>query len=128
MHDLKFAGQIISVLEETLKKECPSKPVTSATVHVSLSPFSHVSAQRLKEIFELLIEGEKLPLIELVVNTMEIEMFCKRCRRHSRIKEPTVVCPHCKIEDIQVFVKEEFVIDVIEIETNASLFNEERAP
>ncbi len=126
MHDLTFARQIVSVIEETLRKEHSDKPVSLVTAHVSLSLFSHVSAQRLKDVFELLVEGENLPLIEIDVKTMEIDIFCKRCRRRSKVKEPTVVCPYCKIEDIQVFIQEELVIDSIEIETDASLFNEER--
>jgi len=127
MHDLRFARQIVSVIEETLRKEHSDKPVSLVTAHVSLSPFSQVSPQRLKDVFELLLEGENLPLIELDIKTMEIEIFCKRCHRYSKVKEPTAVCPYCKIEDIQVFIKEEFVIDLVEIETDASLFNEERA-
>lgn len=126
MHDLKFTQQITSVIEEILRKEYSDKPVSLITAHVSLSPFSHVSPQRLKDVFKLLLEGKDLPSIELDVKTMEIGIFCKRCRRHSKVKEPTVVCPYCKTEDIRIFIKEEFMIDSIEIETDESLFNEER--
>ncbi|MDD5165842.1 MAG: hydrogenase maturation nickel metallochaperone HypA [Candidatus Omnitrophica bacterium] len=119
MHDLTYARQIISVLKKALVKETIAKPVISATVYVSLSPVSHVSPQRLREVFELLIEGEKLPAVKLAIDVKEIEVFCKRCKKDAKVKEPVVICPSCKSEDIQVNLKEEFVIDSIEVETGA---------
>lgn len=127
MHDLQFARQIISALKETLKKWPAAKPVIALTAHVSLSPFSHVNSQRLKETFELLAEGEKLAPVRLVVKTMEIEILCRHCRGHSKTREPAVLCPRCKSEDIQVFLKEEFVVDAIEIETGPSPSQEKEA-
>ncbi|MFA5410761.1 MAG: hydrogenase/urease maturation nickel metallochaperone HypA [Candidatus Omnitrophota bacterium] len=127
MHDLKFARQIIAALEETLKKWPVAKPVISLTAHVSLSPFSHVGAQRLKETFELLAEAEGFPPVRLSVKIREIEIFCQHCRGRSKVVQPAVICPRCRSEDIRVFLKEEFVVDAIEIETSPASSQEKEA-
>jgi Zn finger protein HypA/HybF involved in hydrogenase expression len=116
MHDLKFSNEIIFIVKREIKKlgkEAASKPIV---VNVSLSPLSHVKPEGLNETFKQLVRGEGFKDIRLNVKPMEFDLYCKACKKLSKITEPVFSCPSCKSGDVDFDMKKEFFVDSIEVE------------
>jgi len=112
MHDLTYATRII----DRLKKEVTKDTATvNVTVEVSLSPFGHVTPERLKEVFGLLAEKEGFANVALEVAALGFRIHCNSCGKIWESAEPTFQCPKCGSADFEVRRMEEFSIDAIRV-------------
>ena len=113
MHETRFANEIISVLKEKLDKGASADGIV---VNVRLSPFSHVSAENLRQTFKELSAGEGFGNVSLKVLPLEILLECRACKRSSRIAKRVFDCPFCKSTDIDLKIDKEFFVESFEIE------------
>ena len=110
MHDLTYANQII----DRLKKEVANDDkAASMAVEVSLSPFSHVTPERLKDVFKLLAEDEGYTNTVLDITALEFCVHCKKCGKTWKSAKPTFKCPKCDSTDFDLEKWDEFFIDSV---------------
>ena len=118
MHDLKFASEAVFILKREvakLGKAAESKPIT---VNIALSPLSHVKPEGFKETFRHVLEQEakNIKNVKLNIKPMQFDLYCRACKKLSRISAPAVNCPACKSADIEFEMEKEFFVDSIEVE------------
>jgi Zn finger protein HypA/HybF involved in hydrogenase expression len=118
MHDLKFANETIFILKREiakLGKSALSKPII---VNVALSPLSHVKPDGFRETFKHILshEAPDLKNIRLNINTMQFDIYCKACKKLSKVSAPTFECPGCKSSDLEFDMQKEFFVESIEVE------------
>lgn len=118
MHDLKFANEAIFILKREitkLGKRAESKPII---VNVALSPLSHVKPEGFRETFNHMLahEAPGLKDVRLNIAAMQFDLYCKACKKLSKVSEPAFQCPACKSADLDVEMGKEFFVDSIEVE------------
>ena len=113
MHETRFVNEIFAVLKQKLNKDTPSEQIS---VNVRLSPFSHVSAETLRESFNMLIQGEKFNAVSLNILPLELPLECKNCKRSTHITKKVFECPFCGSSDIDIKMDKEFFVESIEVE------------
>jgi len=113
MHDLTYANRILDSLKKEVGKRENNTPVT---IDVYLSPLSHVTPQRLKDVFSLLSEEAGFVNTTMNVNIAEFCIRCKKCGKSWKSAQPTFECPECDSADFELEKWEEFYIDSIRIE------------
>jgi len=112
MHDLTYANQIINRLKKEVTKH---RTTANITVEVLLSPFSHVTPERLKEVFSLLAEDEGYANAVLDIAALEFCVHCKKCNQTWKSAKPTFKCPKCDSTDFELEKWEEFYIDSVRV-------------
>ncbi|MFA6142013.1 MAG: hydrogenase maturation nickel metallochaperone HypA [Candidatus Omnitrophota bacterium] len=117
MHDLKYAHQI---LDGVKKKAGASNKNKTIIVDVYLSPFSHVTPERLKDTFLLISEDEGYKNVVLNVSISAFCVHCKKCGNTWKSAKPTFKCPKCDSPDFELEKWEEFYIDSIRIEKKSA--------
>jgi hydrogenase nickel incorporation protein HypA/HybF len=110
MHDLTYANQIIDRLRKEVAED---RKAAKITVEVSLSPFSHVTPERLREVFKLLVEDEGYANAVLEITALEFCVHCKKCDQNWKSAKPTFKCPKCDSADFDLQKWDEFCIDSI---------------
>lgn len=110
MHDLMYANQIIDKLKNEIGKKEKNTPVV---IDVYLSSFSHVTPQRLKDVFSLLSEEAGFVNAMLNVNIAEFCVHCKKCGKTWKSAKPTFKCPVCDSANFELEKWEEFYIESI---------------
>ncbi|MCM8831171.1 MAG: hydrogenase maturation nickel metallochaperone HypA [Candidatus Omnitrophica bacterium] len=113
MHETKFVNEIFNVLAKNLDKSSIFKKIT---VTVRLSPFSHVSAQTLKETFNQLLKGKDFKNIQLKILPLQLSLECKNCKKTAFITKKIFNCPFCNSSDINIRLDKEFFVETIEVE------------
>lgn len=113
MHETRFVNEIFAVLEHKLGKDALVGPVT---VNVRLSPFSHVTAETLRESFNVLVKAGKFKSASLNIYTLELPLKCNNCERSVRIDKKVFECPFCGSADINIQMDKEFFVESIEVE------------
>ena len=113
MHETRFVNEIFAVLKQKLGKDTASGRIL---VNVRLSPFSHVTAETLRESFNVLVQGEKFKALSLNILLFELPLECKNCKRSTRITKKVFECPFCGSADICIQMDKEFFVESIEIE------------
>lgn len=113
MHETRFVSEIFAALKQNLNKGTASKRVL---VNVRLSPFSHVTAETLRESFNMLAQGEKFKAARLNILPLELPLECKNCKRGAHIAKKVFECPFCGSADIDIKMDREFYVESIEIE------------
>ncbi len=111
MHDLTYANQIL----DSVKKEAKGSKTGRFIIDVCLSPFSHVTPERLKEVFKLLYDKEGFTDVELNVNILEFCIHCKSCGKTWKSAKATFKCPECESADFDIEKWEEFYIESITV-------------
>ncbi len=114
MHDIGFAQEIIDAIRKKSGSKKDKKKVIS--VNVSLSPFSHVKPEGLKETFLELSMGSGFEGIELNIQTLKVKIFCRECKNEFFIDCPSFSCPVCKSQDMDIKLDKEFFVESLEIE------------
>lgn len=113
MHEIRFINEIFAVLKDKLDKSIAShKPV----VIIRLSPFSHVTAENLKQSFKGLSRGGEFEDVRLKILPLEILLECNNCKRNAMITKKEFGCPFCKSMDVNVKMDKEFFVESIEIQ------------
>lgn len=112
MHDIMFAGKIVSLL----KKQLGQDKQRAAVVNVSLGPFTHVTPESLRSAFAILSKQEGFTKVSLKIEKRKASIKCGMCRTETVIDSPAVVCPSCGASDFDLINTEEFVISSIELE------------
>lgn len=113
MHETRFVNEIFAVLKQKLDKDTASGRIL---VNVRLSPFSHVSAETLRESFNMLVQGEKFKAVSLNILPLELPLECKNCKRSTHITKKVFECPFCGSADIDIKMSKEFFVESIEID------------
>jgi hydrogenase nickel insertion protein HypA len=112
MHDLTFAGKIVTLLKEKIGSSFKSKQVT---VNITLGSFTHVTEKSLLGAFSVLATQESFKNVCLNIKKNKAAIKCKKCNVMTEIAKPTVSCPKCGCNDIEIDNTNEFVIDSIEV-------------
>jgi len=112
MHDLTYANQILSKLKNEIKEKDKKANIA---VDVYLSPFSHVTPERLKDVFNLLSEKEGFANITLNANIAKFPVHCKKCGKKWESAAPTFECPECASADLEIGKWEEFHIGSVRV-------------
>lgn len=118
MHDLKFANEAVFILKREIAKLGKAAESKAITVNVALSPLSHVKPEGFRETFKQVLEHEAKGLknVKLNVRPMQFDLYCRACKKLSKVSEPTLECPECKSRDLEVEMGKEFFVDSIEVE------------
>jgi len=112
MHDLKYAGQILDRLRKELKGKDKN---TRVAIDVYLSTLSHVTPERLKEVFAFLSKEEGYGRAVLNISIAQLRIKCKKCGHEWKTPEPVFECPKCSSPDFELEKWEEFYIDSVKI-------------
>ena len=112
MHETRFINEIFAVLKQKLDEGALSGQII---INTRLSPFSHVSAQNLRQSFKALSKGRNFTNVRLKVFPAEIMLECKSCKRSSRITQRIFGCPICGSADVEIRTDKEFFVETIEI-------------
>jgi len=116
MHDLKFAGEIISALKKAAEKHNIKKfSDIPFIVNARLSAFSHVKPEGLNETFLLIAEKEDFKNVRLVVTPKSFTIKCRKCGKDSSEYRPVFNCRFCGSSDFDMDMGEEFSVDSVEI-------------
>jgi len=113
MHETRFVNEILAVLKQEIDRDMKAGRVL---VNVRLSPFSHVSAETLKESFNVLIKNEHFKTASLKVLPLEIPFKCGNCKRSAIITKKMFECPFCGGADVDIQMDKEFFVESIEVE------------
>jgi Zn finger protein HypA/HybF involved in hydrogenase expression len=118
MHDLKFANEAVFILKREIEKLGPASESKHIIVNVALSPLSHVKPDGFKKTFEAVLahEAGNLKDVKLNIKPMRLDLFCKTCKKLSKISAPVFECPICKSADLEFEMEKEFFVDSIEVE------------
>jgi len=111
MHDVSYANKIVAAL---VAQGVPKGAAGRAVVKVSLSPFSHVKPERLKETARVIAGSEGYQNMALEVRTASFTISCSSCGRESEHREAVFSCPHCGSTSFNLKPYEEFCIDSVE--------------
>ncbi|MFC1658802.1 hydrogenase maturation nickel metallochaperone HypA [Candidatus Omnitrophota bacterium] len=112
MHETGFANEIFSVLKSRFAKNTIGKVVC---VNVKLSPFSHVTAQRLLDTYRELAKAQGFENVKLNIAPLEVQLHCRSCKKTSAVSRPVLKCPACESEDIESCFDKEFYIESVEL-------------
>lgn len=112
MHELRYAHSIIAILEREVAAAERSKAIV---VNIRLSPFSHVTPERLNETLQLMLEGKNFADVRLHIIPSPFTVRCKRCGHHYEETAYTAECRSCKNTDLDIDKGLEFCIDSLEI-------------
>ena len=113
MHETRFVNEILAVLRQEIDHDMKADRILA---NVRLSPFSHVSAETLKESFNVLIKNEHFKTASLKVLPLEIPFKCGNCKRSATITKKIFECPFCGSADIDIKMDKEFYVESIEVE------------
>ncbi len=120
MHDIAFANQVFSALENAkLENGMPIHKDMRICVSVRLSPFCHITKERLAEEICLLAKEKGFQRLSLRINMMKIKFCCRKCWNVIKSTKPVFKCASCGSEDFDINLKEEFCIDSIKIADNS---------
>ena len=113
MHETRFVNEILAVLRQEIDHDMKAGRILA---NVRLSPFSHVSAETLKESFNVLIKNEHFKTASLKVLPLEIPFKCGNCKRSAIITKKMFECPFCGGADVDIQMDKEFFVESIEVE------------
>jgi len=113
MHDVMFAGRIITLLKKEISKGIVPKQIK---VNIKLGPFTHVSPESLRSAFEILNEKEQIKNVSLNISTERAVIKCNKCGSSTKISKPVAACPQCDCGDFLIENADEFVVQSIEID------------
>lgn len=113
MHDITYANKIISLLK---KEFTTGKIGEKIKVSVSLSPFTHVTADTLRAAFRALADREGFKNVTLYIKKEKVSIKCKKCGTLTKASSPVFNCPACKEADFDILNHQEFLIKAIEKE------------
>ncbi len=111
MHDLTFCREILSALQEKLKKLKKGTKIQCVTV--SLSPISHVTPETLEETFRIMVKGTPFGRCKLKIATLQLGIKCESCKKGFLVDKPAFVCPSCHGSALTIIYQKEFVVDSI---------------
>jgi len=111
MHETRFVNEIFSVLKQKIGDDVKAG---RGLVNVRLSPFSHVSAETLRESFNVLIKDGHFKTASLKVLPLEMPFQCGNCKRSATIAKKMFECPFCGSADINIQMDKEFFVESIE--------------
>jgi len=113
MHELHITKQVI----DSIIAECRKNKITEPRkILVELGALTTYKKDHMKTNFDLLKhEVQMLRNAELVVNELQGEVECNKCKKESTVKDPLVVkCAHCDSRDVNVLHGSEIIIKSIE--------------
>ncbi len=113
MHETRFVNEVFIVLRQRLGA---GKDVARVAVNVRLSPFSHVTAEGLRDSFKELIQGETFKEASLNVLPLELLLECRSCKRSARIDKRVFACPFCGSADLNIPMDREFFVESLDID------------
>jgi len=116
MHELTIAQNIVSIIEEELKKRDQLEARVNQ-VFFNTGRLNAVIPESLRHNFNR-IKNEKpfLREAELVIKEIPIVIRCRDCGEESTIEEPIFMCQHCNSTNIEVISGKKMYIDSLEID------------
>ena len=112
MHETVFVNEIFSVVKSKFANGAIKHVVC---VNVKLSPLSHVSKEGLLATYQELARGGSFEGIKLNIKPMALLLHCRSCKNDSTVTGPTISCPSCNSQDIEINFDKEFIIESVEI-------------
>lgn len=113
MHELKYVQDIIAVLEREVAATGRMKPIV---VNIRLSPFSHVTPERLNETLQVMLEGRDFADVRLHITPSPFTIYCRRCGDRYEETAFKAECRSCRNTDLDIDRGLEFRIDSLEIQ------------
>lgn len=112
MHDIAYANMVLEALKREIRSHDAAKIII---VNVSLSQFSHVSEDSLKQACKLLLEKEGIRNAEILIKKKGVSIICGECGVVTEVFEPTFACPACGKAEFDIDKGEEFKVNSVEI-------------
>ena len=112
MHETAFINEIFSVVRNRFSKDTINSVVS---VRIKLSPLSHVTKENLLDTYQVLAKGSSFEHIKLNIEPLSLLLHCRNCKSNSTVIDPTLNCPFCNSQDIELNFDKEFIIESIEI-------------
>jgi Zn finger protein HypA/HybF involved in hydrogenase expression len=113
MHETVFVNEIFSVVRNKFPRDAIGSVVC---VNVKLSPLSHVTKQGLLGSYQELAKGGCFERIKLNIEPLALLLHCRSCKNDATVTNPTLNCPSCNSQDIELNFDKEFMIESIEID------------
>ena len=121
MHETKFVNEILNILENNLDKGILLR---NTVVNIRLSPFSHVTSERLQETFKEFSKETDFKEVKLNIIPLEVTVYCKNCKSISKVSKVALNCVYCGGLDLDIQIEREFFVESIELEDKEQGLND----
>jgi hydrogenase nickel incorporation protein HypA/HybF len=113
MHELSIAQSVVETACGVVKEQGASR-VVSLTIDAGL--LSGVVKESLLFCLPLAAKGTAAEDAKWIVNTIPVEISCRRCETVSKTDEVGLICSKCESFDIEIVSGRELTIRELEIE------------
>jgi len=113
MHELQIATNIISIVEEEIRKAGKTEDIEF--VHFIAGKMRAIIPESLQFSFDVLKRNKPfLASAELQISEIPIKIRCKNCKTEHTLDEPVFQCETCSSTEIEIISGDELYIDSIE--------------
>lgn len=113
MHELSIAQSMLDIVLQEAARHGAQKV---QKVVVRVGAYSGVVPHSLRFCFDMVKKDTPADEAELEVTQAPIEGLCAACGQVSQLSEPTLTCPACQAEELQLSGGQELYVDYIEAE------------
>lgn len=114
MHELSIALNLLDIASDEAKRLGIDRV---EAIHIKLGPLSGVVKPALIAAFEIAREHSSLPESRLVVQNVQIVVYCEPCQAEQTVESiQSLVCPVCSTPSNQIVAGRELEITALEIE------------
>ena len=115
MHELTIAQNIITIVEEEIRKQSLAGSVTA--IYFKAGRLNAIIPETLQFGFNAIKrESPRLSEAKLIVEEIPVRIRCEKCHSEKVIDEPVFFCENCGSQQITMLSGQEMYIDNFEIE------------
>ena len=99
MHEESLVRSLLHQVEELAQQHHATEV---EDIEVEIGPLSGVESLLVREAFERLKDGCRLPNCTLTITSVGLMVFCNQCSRESELFDFQFVCTHCGSTSLRV--------------------------
>lgn len=112
MHEYSIVSSLIDICEKQAKKE-NAKSVKSVTI--SVGKLSGIEPHFMESCFDVFKENTICNDAVLIMNILDIKIYCNACKSEHIITNNNFFCPSCQSPETDMIEGEEMLVESIEI-------------
>ena len=112
MHEYSVVSSLLDLCEKQAEKS-DAKEIKTVTLKVGR--LSGIEAHFMQSCFDTFKEDTVCHNAQLVMNIIEVEIYCKECKTKHLVLDNNFLCPKCKSSQTETLQGQELLVESIEI-------------
>ena len=113
MHELGIAQNILEIVQQSVPEE---QAPDVKWIRIRIGQLSGIVPDALSFSFEVITSGTELEGARLVMETIPLRGWCRKCEKEFEIKEYAFECPFCSSPDIDTISGQDLSIVDMEVD------------